>query len=181
MDGGAKDRSPAQRSDIVLNAAGARESVVLQTAHGPDWATLVFCERCQRLMQDQIVGDLLLVLLSGEARTQLQERLGNAGLASTHECTHPHISLSLSSTGPLGDSAPVRTECCHEPPHLAQLPDIWFGQGRVGGERGQALLGHLQATSDPGEGRFGRPSYRLWCAHQAPEGYRGSALFSAAR
>jgi hypothetical protein len=58
-----------QRFDIVLNAAGARESVVLQTAYGPGWATLVFYERWQRLMQDQIVGDLLLVLLSGEART----------------------------------------------------------------------------------------------------------------
>jgi hypothetical protein len=33
-----------ERFDIVLNAAGARESVVLQTAYGPDWATLVIHE-----------------------------------------------------------------------------------------------------------------------------------------
>jgi hypothetical protein len=127
------------------------------------------------------VGDLLLVLPSGETRTLLHQRLMYAGLAPTHESTHPQVLLSLPCNGPLGDSAPVRTECCHEPPNLAQLPDIWIGQARMGGKRGQALLGYFQSNSDPDEGRFSRPSHRLWCAHQAPEGYHGSALFSATR
>ena len=64
-----------QRFDIVLNAAGAREAVVLQTAYGPDWATLVFHEEWQRLKQDHVVGDLLLVHYGAEARTLLIERL----------------------------------------------------------------------------------------------------------
>ena len=76
IDGGARGRGPVQRFDIVLNAAGACGSVVLQTAYGPDWATLVFHEEWQRLTQDQVVGDLLLVRLGAEARTLLRERLG---------------------------------------------------------------------------------------------------------
>jgi hypothetical protein len=64
-----------QRFNIVLNAAGAREAVVLQTAYGPDWATLVFHEEWHRLMQDHVLGDLLLVRFGAEARTLLRERL----------------------------------------------------------------------------------------------------------
>jgi len=65
-----------QRFDIVLNAAGAQESVVLQSAYGADWATLVFYEEWQRLTQDLVSGELLLVRLGAEARTLLWERLG---------------------------------------------------------------------------------------------------------
>jgi hypothetical protein len=60
---------------VVLQAAGARSSVVLHTARDADQATIAFHVVRERLTRDQVAGDLLLLEQEKEPRTLLREPL----------------------------------------------------------------------------------------------------------
>ena len=62
--------------DVVLNASGAREAQVLHTACDANRATLAFEAERQRLMEQQIGGELLLVRHKELPRTLLRQPLG---------------------------------------------------------------------------------------------------------
>ena len=62
--------------EIVFQTAGTRQAVVLHSAYDPDGATVAFHEAWQRLAQDQVVGDVLLVHHDIDARTLLRLPLG---------------------------------------------------------------------------------------------------------
>ena len=67
---------PFARFEVVLEAVGAREPVVLRSASDADPATLAFYDEWERLTHDHVAGNLLLVYHGDEARTLLREPLG---------------------------------------------------------------------------------------------------------
>ena len=61
---------------VVLQVEATQTSVVLCSASDPNRAMVVFPDAFQRLAQDQVIGDLLLVHHDEEPRTLLRQPLG---------------------------------------------------------------------------------------------------------
>ncbi len=61
---------------VVLRGAGEREPVALHTVADANQATLAFHAQLQRLTEQQIAGDLLLVQHEEVPRTLLRQPLG---------------------------------------------------------------------------------------------------------
>ena len=61
---------------VVLQGAGAREPMVLHTIGDANQATLAFHAQLQRLTEEQIAGDLLLVQHTEVPRTLLRQPVG---------------------------------------------------------------------------------------------------------
>jgi hypothetical protein len=66
---------PFARFEVVFEAFGAREPVVLRSAPDADPALLAFYDEWERLTHDRVAGHLLLVYHDAEARTLLREPL----------------------------------------------------------------------------------------------------------
>jgi hypothetical protein len=66
---------PVEPFAIVLRADDAAASVVLQSARDADGATVAFHTEMQRLKQQRVVGDLLLMRQGEGAHTLLREPL----------------------------------------------------------------------------------------------------------
>jgi hypothetical protein len=67
---------PLARFEIVLEAEGAREPLVLRSAPDGDRATLAFYDEWERLRAEHAAGHLLLVCHDEVARTLLRQPLG---------------------------------------------------------------------------------------------------------
>ena len=61
--------------DVVLKPCVACEPVVLRTAHDADRATLAFHAEWQRLLNQEIAGELLLIYHDEEPRIVLHESM----------------------------------------------------------------------------------------------------------
>ena len=70
-----KRSDPCDPFAIVLRAGDTGQPVVLQSARDADGATVAFDAERQRLTQQQVVGDLLLMRQGEDARTLLREAL----------------------------------------------------------------------------------------------------------
>jgi hypothetical protein len=67
---------PFARFEVVYEAFGAREWVVLRSAADGEPATLAFYDEWDRLKQEPVAGHLLLIYHDEEARTLLRVPLG---------------------------------------------------------------------------------------------------------
>ena len=74
-------RSPAP-FDVVFTAGEGAEFVLLQSVPTADEATIAFHQARERLTQNQVVGELLVVHRDGDTRTLLREPLGRLRAAS---------------------------------------------------------------------------------------------------